>query len=116
MSDDEAMRSDRNVYEGYVAGKIYRKGDMRIRLDFNPTVEHKSGEGTRIARFNLRMFEKPEPGHREMDGVEIGVEMTLEQWLDLISAMKAAVKDADGWREMFDKLDPERGEDWDAET
>jgi hypothetical protein len=111
MSEDETLRSDRNVYEGYVAGKIYRKGAMKIRLDFNPTVEHKSGEGTRIDRFNLRMFEAPEPGHHEMDGVEIAVEMTLEQWLDLISAMKTAVKDADGMREMFDKLDDERGEE-----
>lgn len=103
MSADESMRSDRNVYEGYVAGNIYRKGAMKIRLDFNPTVEHISGEGTRIARFNLRMFENPEPAHREMDGVELGVEMTLEQWLDLIDAMKAAVADADHWRETLDK-------------
>ena len=114
--DEANMRSDRNVYEGYVAGKIYRKGDMKIRLDFNPTIEHKSGEGTRIDRFNLRMFEDPQgKNSMEMDGVEIAVSMTPEQWLDLISAMKAAVKDADGWREMFDKLDAERGKDWDAE-
>lgn len=113
---EENMRSDRNVYEGYVAGKIYRKGEMKIRLDFNPTVERKSGEGTRIDRFNLRMFEAPEPGHHEMDGVEIAVSMTPEQWLDLIRAMQVAVGDADGWREMFDKLDAERGPDWDAGT
>lgn len=102
------MRSGRNVYEGYVAGKIYRKGSMRVRLDFNPTIEHTSGEGTKIERFNLRMFEAPQPEHREMDGVEMGVEMTVEQWQDLIDAMKAELEMAREYRDKFDRLDEEK--------
>jgi hypothetical protein len=100
--DEESMRNIPDVYDGYVAGKIYRSGEMRVRLEFNPTVEHQSSTGTRLDRFNLRMFEQPEAWHRETDGVEMAVSMTTEQWLDLISAMQAAVEDADETRRILD--------------
>lgn len=105
---DESLRSGNNEYPGCVYGKIRSTEPGRIRLDFNPSIEHTAGEGTRADTFHLRMFEA------SCGGVEICVKLTTEQWLDLISAMKAAVEDADGWREMFDKLDAERGPDWDA--
>lgn len=106
-NDEESLRSNRNEYPGYLAGKGLEAGERVIRLDFNPLIQGEAGKGNRIARFNLRMFEKKEGGPIRSGAVEIGVNMTTEQWQDLIDAMKAELELARETRDGLDALDGE---------
>jgi hypothetical protein len=74
----------RNPLPGHVKLPGKEEVDREVRLDFNSLVGDAHGR-TRIEGFNLRMFTIGKFGEEHP---EISVDLTPEQWLDLIEAMR----------------------------
>lgn len=92
QEDDEDLRNSRNEYPGYVVGpKKPLEQKNRLRLDFNPKIFGRSLNegGSTLEGFSLRIFEHPEDRPLGTKGFEMAVRLTVEQWTDLIDAMKA---------------------------
>jgi hypothetical protein len=88
-----------NAYQGYVQlpGKPEQTGKMW--LTFNSQI-HSSNEGVRHEGFRLRMTaEWP----RVSEGPpEISVQLTVEQWLDLIGEMRQELNKSEEFRKHLD--------------
>ena len=86
-----------NTFPGYVKlpGKELYRHD--IRLDFNPHLASDS-EKTTLHTFSLRLF------HLGNDHPEIAVELTTEQWLDLVEAMRVEFDRAQQSRKSLEDL------------
>jgi hypothetical protein len=104
MNDEtESLRSPRNEYPGYVTTKPGHLKEGILRLDFNPVIRSEV-ERTTIERFALRIFERPDDYEFGGDRVEVSVSLSVEQWQDLIDAMKAELEMARYYRKDFEDL------------
>jgi len=106
MSEEESLESRRNEYSGHLAGAEKRNGPMMLRLDFNAHVIAEVGKN-RLEGFSLRIMERPEDVKFGKKKAEVSVRLTVEQWQDLIDAMKAELEMARGLRAEFEQLDSE---------
>ncbi|HEX4265660.1 MAG TPA: hypothetical protein VH597_15095 [Verrucomicrobiae bacterium] len=81
-----------NQYHGYV--KLPKKESYRtpLRLDFNQLVRIQKGS-SKLDGFALRLF-VPAGELGDGSGIELGVTLRPEEWLDLIEAMKEVFETA----------------------
>lgn len=109
MDETHSARSNRNEYNGLAAGPLKRTGAMKLRLDFNSRLALDTKTG-KIDGFSLRLMERPEDIDFPEPRMELAVQMTVEQWQDLIAAMQAeldlARKTREEWEAEFGGEEP----------
>jgi hypothetical protein len=88
-----------HAFHGYV--QVPKKPEQagKIWLTFNPQI-HSSAEGVRHEGLRLRLT--AEWSRVSEDSPEIGVQLTIEQWLDLIADLRRELRNSEEFRKELD--------------